>query len=136
MHGRFGRVDREPIHHLDCGRHDAARDDRRDRRSGRVDRGEAGEERRDFLGTPQQPDRRLRDDCQRAFRSDDDAEKVEARRIEHGAADVHDLPVRQHGLEPSTWCTVKPYFRQCAPPEFSAMLPPIEHTIWLEGSGA
>ncbi len=37
---------------------------------------------------------------------------------------------------PSTWCTVKPYFRQCAPPEFSAMLPPIEHTIWLDGSGA
>jgi hypothetical protein len=31
---------------------------------------------------------------------------------------------------------VKPYFRQCAPPEFSAMLPPIEQTIWLDGSGA
>jgi hypothetical protein len=27
-------------------------------------------------------------------------------------------------------------FRQCAPPEFSAMLPPIEQTIWLDGSGA
>jgi hypothetical protein len=31
---------------------------------------------------------------------------------------------------------VKPYFRQWAPPEFSATLPPIVQTIWLEGSGA
>jgi hypothetical protein len=30
---------------------------------------------------------------------------------------------------------VNPYLKQCAPPEFSAMLPPIEHTLWLEGSG-
>ena len=30
---------------------------------------------------------------------------------------------------------VKPYLKQCAPPEFSATLPPIEHTIWLDGSG-
>ncbi len=37
---------------------------------------------------------------------------------------------------PSTWLTVKPYFRQCAPPEFSAIFPPTEHTCWLEGSGA
>lgn len=36
----------------------------------------------------------------------------------------------------STWLTVKPYLRQCAPPEFSATLPPIEQTCWLEGSGA
>ena len=31
---------------------------------------------------------------------------------------------------------VKPYFRQWAPPEFSATLPPIVHTCWLDGSGA
>jgi hypothetical protein len=37
---------------------------------------------------------------------------------------------------PVTWLVVKPYFRQCAPPEFSATLPPIEHTCWLDGSGA
>ena len=36
----------------------------------------------------------------------------------------------------STWLTVKPYFRQCAPPEFSATLPPIVHTCCEEGSGA
>ncbi|HYE97804.1 MAG TPA: molybdopterin-dependent oxidoreductase [Planctomycetota bacterium] len=31
---------------------------------------------------------------------------------------------------------VSPYFRQCTPPEFSAMLPPMVQAIWLEGSGA
>ena len=36
----------------------------------------------------------------------------------------------------STWLLVKPYFRQWAPPEFSATLPPIERICWLDGSGA
>ena len=39
-------------------------------------------------------------------------------------------------VAPVTWFTVNPCFRQCAPPEFSATLPPIVHTCWLEGSGA
>jgi len=37
---------------------------------------------------------------------------------------------------PRTWLVVNPYFRQCAPPEFSARLPPIEQICWLDGSGA
>ncbi len=37
---------------------------------------------------------------------------------------------------PVTWFTVNPFFRQCAPPEFSARLPPIVQTCWLDGSGA
>ncbi len=36
----------------------------------------------------------------------------------------------------STLCTVRPYLRQCTPPEFSATLPPMVQAIWLEGSGA
>ena len=39
-------------------------------------------------------------------------------------------------VRPVTWLTVKPYLRQCAPPEFSATLPPIVQTCWLDGSGA
>ena len=35
-----------------------------------------------------------------------------------------------------TLCRVRPYFRQCTPPEFSATLPPMVQAIWLEGSGA
>ena len=46
------------------------------------------------------------------------------------------LPSAATNVSPSTWLVVKPYFRQCAPPEFSATLPPIVQTIWLEGSGA
>ncbi len=37
---------------------------------------------------------------------------------------------------PSTWLTVNPCLRQCAPPEFSATFPPTEQTTWLDGSGA
>ena len=51
------------------------------------------------LGAPQQPQRRLRDDRQRALRSDEHAEQIEARRIEHGAAEVHELAVGQHGFD-------------------------------------
>jgi hypothetical protein len=36
----------------------------------------------------------------------------------------------------STWFDVKPYFKQCAPPEFSATLPPIVQTCCDDGSGA
>ena len=36
----------------------------------------------------------------------------------------------------NTLCRVKPYFRQCTPPEFSATLPPMVQAIWLDGSGA
>ena len=35
-----------------------------------------------------------------------------------------------------TWLLVTPYLRQCTPPEFSAMLPPMLQATWLEGSGA
>ena len=32
-----------------------------------------------------------------------------------------------------TLCTVRPYLRQCSPPEFSATFPPMEHAICEEG---
>ena len=37
---------------------------------------------------------------------------------------------------PRIWFTVMPYFRQCGPPALVETLPPMEETIWLEGSGA
>ena len=37
---------------------------------------------------------------------------------------------------PSTLLVVTPYFRQCAPPEFMAMLPAMVQASWLDGSGA
>jgi hypothetical protein len=49
---------------------------------------------------------------------------------------VTTLPSGVTNVTPYTWLVVNPYFRQWAPPEFSATLPPIVHTIWLDGSGA
>ncbi len=53
------------------------------------------------------------------------------------------VPPRRSGspamVKPSTCntlCSVRPYFRQCTPPEFSATLPPMVQAIWLLGSGA
>ena len=37
---------------------------------------------------------------------------------------------------PSTLLVVTPYFKQCAPPEFMAMLPAMVQASWEEGSGA
>ncbi len=34
------------------------------------------------------------------------------------------------------WLVVTPYLRQWGPPAFSATLPPMVHTVWLDGSGA
>jgi hypothetical protein len=45
-------------------------------------------------------------------------------------------PSAVHTSRPVTWCTVKPYLTQCAPPEFSATFPPMEQICWLDGSGA
>ena len=99
MHRGLGGLDRQAIHHLDRRRHDAARDDGRHGLAGRVDRVEAGEQRQHRLGPPQQPQRRLRDDGERAFRADEHAEQIEPGRVERGAAEVHELAVRQHGLD-------------------------------------
>src|SRR5205823_4031096 len=49
---------------------------------------------------------------------------------------VTSSPVGRTTSAASTWLTVNPYLRQCAPPEFSATLPPTEQTCWLDGSGA
>ena len=37
---------------------------------------------------------------------------------------------------PRTWLTALPYLSACGPPALVAALPPIEETIWLDGSGA
>ena len=52
------------------------------------------------------------------------------------APTVTTLPSASTTCADSTWWVVNPYLRQCAPPEFSATLPPIVHTCWLDGSGA
>ena len=71
--------------------------------------------------------------AERPLRADERADQVE------GAVPVEPddvSPSARTTWSSSTWFDVKPYFRQWAPPEFSATLPPIVHTCWLDGSGA
>ena len=49
---------------------------------------------------------------------------------------VATLPSGNTTSNSSTWLVVTPYLRQCGPPAFSATLPPMVQTVWLEGSGA
>ena len=65
------------------------------------------------------------------------AEKIVAGRIQRGPPRSTTSPAGEDdSAAPRTWFTVNPYFRQCAPPEFSATFPPMVHTICEEGSGA
>ncbi len=58
-----------------------------------------------------------------------------------GASPDSDPIVSRSPSMVATWissrlCTVSPYFRQCTPPEFSAMLPPMVQATCDDGSGA
>ena len=99
MHGGFGRIDRQPIHHFDRRRHDAAADDRRHRFAGLVDRVEARQQRQHGFGAAQQAERRLRDDRQRPFGADEHRQQVEPGRIQRRPAEVHQLAVGQHRFD-------------------------------------
>ena len=94
---------------------------------------ETGEQRPHRLGRAQDAQRQLRRDPERALRADERAEQVRAFVPDR---ELDELAVGRTISAASTWLTVKPYLRQCAPPEFSATLPPIVQTCCDEGSGA
>ena len=111
MHSRFGRFDGEPVHHLDRGWNDAGRDDLGDRGARGFGRFERGENRLDRFGDAQNAQRHLRDDRQRAFRSNEHAQQIEARRIQRGPAEMHHLAVRQHGFDAEHVMDREPVFQ-------------------------
>ena len=99
MHGRFGRLDGQPVHHLDRRRDDAFGDDLGHRGAGvggGIERRQNGPDR---FGHAQNPERHLRHHRQRAFGAHERAHQIEARRIERGAAQMHHLAVRQDGFD-------------------------------------
>ena len=96
---------------------------------------ERGQQRGDHLRDPGQPDHDLGDDAQRAFRAGERADQVVAGRAPVPSPSQVSSPAGVTICSPVTWCTVKPCLRQCAPPEFSATLPPTEQITWLDGSG-
>ena len=99
MDGGLDRLDRQRIHDLHRGRHDARRDDVRDRLARAVDAIECREQRLHALGTPEDTHDRLRDDPERAFGSDDEPEQVGTRRRGARTFYVHQLAVRQHEID-------------------------------------
>jgi hypothetical protein len=81
-------------------------------------------------------DHRLRHHAELPFGAADQAEKVVAAAVQMLAADLHHGAVQHHQRHPRRLFVVTPYFRQCAPPEFMAMLPATVQASWLDGSGA
>src|SRR5712692_6771058 len=78
VHRRLGRLDRQPVHHLDCRGQDPRRDDPGDGGARVVRRGESGEQRDDRLRPAQHAQRDLGRDPERPLRPDEDAEQVGA----------------------------------------------------------
>ena len=97
---QLGSLDRERVHHLDCGRHHARGDDAGDGGAGRVHRVEAGQESAHGLRRADDPERDPRGDPERAFGADDHPEQVGAVRVESRAAELDDFAVRQHEGQP------------------------------------
>ena len=101
MHGGFGRVDRraDPSSRPPPERCRAPMMSTRPRRR-RRSMSNAGEQRLHRLGPPQDPARSPSVTIASVpFRSDEDAEQIEAGASSSGAAEVHELAVRQHGLD-------------------------------------
>ena len=99
MERLLGRLDREPVHHLDRGRQDPGRDDRRDRLAGRVDRPERRELRAHGLGLADDSQRDLGRDPERPLGTDEGTEQVGPVGVEGLAAELDDLAVRKHDGE-------------------------------------
>ena len=86
-------LDRRLVHEFHRDRDDAGADDGGDRRPRLLAAREAEQHRAGALGRAQDAHRRLGDDAELPLRADDQAEQVEPRRVEMGAADFDDAPV-------------------------------------------
>ena len=137
MDGGFGGLDGERVHHFDGGGEHACGDDAADGGAGFVGAGEGGEEGLHAFGALDDAENHFGGDAESAFGADEDAERDRSRECR----DVFPprwtrVPSGRTTSRPRTWVVVKPYLRQCAPPEFSATLPPMLQTDCEEGSGA
>ena len=99
-HGLLGGLDRQPVHHLDRGRHHARGDDVRHGGACRVHRVEAREQRPDGLWSSDDAERDPCRDAERALGPDDHAEQIWPVGIECLPAELDDLAVRQDECQP------------------------------------
>ena len=93
--GALGGLDREPVHHLDRGRHDAGRDDPETAAPAASIVWKPASSVRTACGVRTMPERDARRDPERALRADDHAEEVGPVRVERLAAELDDLAVGQ-----------------------------------------
>ena len=108
------RLDGQVVDHLHRRRHEPARDDRRHRRRGLVDRVEHREHRLDGLRFLEDTDDDARGDPERALGADEDPGQVVAARLACLAAEPHDLAVRHDDLEPEDVIRGDAVLRGCA----------------------
>jgi hypothetical protein len=87
------------VHHLEGGRNDAGRDDRRDRLAGRNECRKARQQRAHALGERSQAHRRRRDDPDGSLGADEDPAQVVAERVAILASEGDDGAVGQHDLQ-------------------------------------
>ena len=118
VHKRLGRVRCRLVHHFHARRNDPCGNDGRHRLARRLNPGKPDQQRARGFGARQDRHGHLGHHAQQPFGPDHQAQQIKTIST------------------PSTLLVVRPYFRQCTPPEFSATLPPIEQAIWLDGSGA
>ena len=88
--------DREAVHHLDRGRHDPRRDDRRDRVARLCRRREGREERAGRFRLAQDSQDDLGDDAHHSLAPHQDSQQIVSRRVEHRPAQIDDASVREH----------------------------------------
>jgi hypothetical protein len=134
VHEVFHRGRHRLVHHLQPGRDDAGGDDLRHRVAGLAHVVEAGHDAARQLRLGHQLDGDLGVTASMPSLPTP-AAAGPARRVERLAAELHRSPSTVKPRTRSTLCSVRPYFRQCTPPEFSATLPPIVQAIWLRRVG-
>jgi hypothetical protein len=130
-------ADAGPVHELDGNRKHAGLDDVGHAFAGDLGRIEADQHGPRAFRLWQDAQGRLGDDAQLAFGAADHAEQVIARPHPGTHRQCRRCRPRMVTIfTPIRLLVVTPYFRQCAPPEFIAMLPAMAHASWLDGSGA
>ncbi len=96
----LGRLDRQGVHHLDGGGHDAGADHPGDRLARLVGRAEGGEQRADRLGLAQDAHGDPGGDAERALGAHEGADQVVTGRVGRLSAEMDQLAVGQHHLQP------------------------------------
>ena len=99
VHRVLDRADARLIHHLERGRHDAARDHGRYRLPGGAQRGEVRQQRAHGARDGEQPNGDAGRDPEVALRADEQADEIGSPGLAAEASQLYDLPVSEHDFQ-------------------------------------